>query len=221
MRQSLDDIALVEGDNELNVQMALAYRALIEYIDGDYVADGLRNLGIEICRYWPIMYITPEEFEGYIMDETVRILALFGHSNPWTIQQIYLKPANGMKEVPWNITPARISKWLENRPPPMLTYLFGCRPCDYTGEGTLSYAFRKGKTEGTATVGWMGYDDISDVERGGVSAWTRTFWDSIFKGKTFYEAFTEAGIASPSFAPHAVFAGDKNIGLWAYEIEVR
>lgn len=166
--------------------------------------------------------ITPEMFEGYLRDPAIEIIGIYGHGTCRYMEQEYTAFTPHPTRVPWYIQSQEVwtngylvQPWLEARPAPRFTYLLGCETGSRTDAGSLSYAFRKGGTVGTATLSFRGLGHLTEEElaSGGFLTWHRVFWDVVCEGKTFYEAMLETNKVYPLLADNVVFTGDRSVKL--------
>jgi hypothetical protein len=80
-----------------------------------------------------------------------------------------------------------------------------------TGSGTFSYCFRKGKTDGTVTIGYYKADE-SEGWRFSLQ-WQEQLFSYLKDGLTFGEAFEEATADYPEIAEMVRFVGDTSLTL--------
>ena len=92
-----------------------------------------------------------------------------------------------------------------------LAVLCCCEAMRETGPGTLSYEFRKGNTEKTVVIGYIGM--------GGSPGWVDSLdwqdymFSKINQGRTFKKAFDMACAYFPKIADNVKFVGDENLRL--------
>jgi hypothetical protein len=104
---------------------------------------------------------------------------------------------------------------MENRDPIRFAMLCSCEAMRDIGPGTLSYEFRKGETENTVTIGYVG---MASCPGWSVSLeWQDYMFYIINSNYTIRDAFDLACAAYPTIADCVVFAGDPTIKIWQDE----
>jgi hypothetical protein len=116
-------------------------------------------------------------------------------------------------QLPWLTCWGDIQTAMYDYPKMPFTFIGSCcGHCD-AGDNTLSYAFRKGSTEDTVTVGYchMNSDDCSDCWNNSL-AWQDALFNYMNQGWTVKDAFDQACLVYPECGvPNCVrFAGDTN-----------
>jgi len=104
---------------------------------------------------------------------------------------------------------------MSNREPIKFAFICCCEGMSYTGPGSLSYEFRKGKINDTVTVG---YSNFSKYKENGGSMWTALNWQDIFlyhvnRGLTIKKAFDIACWKYPELKEYVKFVGDKKLKI--------
>lgn len=118
-------------------------------------------------------------------------------------------------------TASEVTAWLTGIPAVPFAFLGSCDGMCSTGAGTLSYAFRKGSTVGTATVGYcgMGTENGPCIQNcwydGYTIPWQTRLFTEMSRGKTIKEAFDIANSDYPGCGANACmrFAGDPDLRL--------
>ena len=100
------------------------------------------------------------------------------------------------------------------RSPMNLAVLCCCSAMEDTGDGTLSYEFRKGQMDGTVTIGYYNMGEC------GAWPWHSIPWqNAMFANMTDYtnytmkEAFDLACAEEPGIAPYVRFVGDETLRI--------
>lgn len=98
---------------------------------------------------------------------------------------------------------------MKNRKPVKLAIICSCEGMRDTGSGTLSYEFRKGEMNYTATVGYVG---MGSCEGWLVSLeWQDFMFKKIDRGYTIKNAFNLACMQYPTIAECVKFVGDPDL----------
>ncbi len=104
---------------------------------------------------------------------------------------------------------------MENRDPIRFAMLCSCEAMRDIGPGTLSYEFRKGETENTVTIGYVG---MASCPGWSVSLeWQDYMFYIMNSNYTIRDAFDLACAEYPTIADCVVFAGDPTITIWQDE----
>jgi hypothetical protein len=116
-----------------------------------------------------------------------------------------------------NTSSYEVADWLENYPKMPFTFLLSCDSQCHSGminatTPSLSYAFRKGSSIGTATVGFCGLGSnwSAWVQ---VAEWQDTFFQMASNGHTVKESFNIADNTYEDCGECSRFAGDPNLKL--------
>jgi len=106
----------------------------------------------------------------------------------------------------------RLEQLMGGRGPMRLAFLIHCGAMDSTGEGTIEYCFRKGRSEGTCTIGLKHTTDSSWVV---FHDWYPSFLEDIDKNKykPIKDAYEDACDEWPDIRGHIGFTGDPNLTL--------
>jgi hypothetical protein len=103
-----------------------------------------------------------------------------------------------------------VDEAFSNRENPIkFAYIGSCDGMTYTDEGSLSYAFRKGKMSNTATVGYtemynsQGWSSIED--------WQDLMFQKMDEGLTIKDAFNIANAKYPKLEQYVKFVGDSSL----------
>jgi predicted outer membrane repeat protein len=116
-------------------------------------------------------------------------------------------------------SPSEVSAWLSAVPRMPFTFLGSCDGMCSTGPGTLSYAFRKGLTTNTATVGYCGMSNKPCIDAcwysGDTIPWQTRLFELLSQGRTVKEAFDAANADYPGCGTNACmrFTGDPSFTL--------
>lgn len=116
---------------------------------------------------------------------------------------------------------SEITAWLTGIPAMPFAFLGSCDGMCSTGPGTLSYAFRKGSSTNTATIGYCGMGTeggpcINNCWYGGYTVlWQTRLFEKLSQGKTIKESFDIANADYPGCGTNACmrFAGDPDLRL--------
>ena len=101
---------------------------------------------------------------------------------------------------------------MRNRDPIRFAMLCSCEAMRDTGPGTLSYEFRKGKTQNTVTVGYIG---MASCPGWSVSLeWQDYMFYIINSNYTIQDAFNLACAEYPIIADCVLFIGDPTMKIW-------
>jgi hypothetical protein len=95
---------------------------------------------------------------------------------------------------------------MKNRDPMKLSVLCCCEAMNQTGNGTLSYEFRKGEINGTVTIGFIGMGHCPDWVDS--LYWQDYMFESIDKGYTIRKSFDRACAQYPQLIEYVRFIGD-------------
>ncbi|MCK5547946.1 MAG: hypothetical protein KAI64_02960 [Thermoplasmata archaeon] len=109
---------------------------------------------------------------------------------------------------------SEIESWIADYDKMSFTFLGSCGGMCNTGDNSLSYEFRKGSTEDTATVGYCG---MATVECGPCWPISVLWQDALFElmslGWTVKDAFDQANADFPACEPCMRFAGDEDFAV--------
>lgn len=106
---------------------------------------------------------------------------------------------------------SQIKEDMENRSPMKFALLCSCEAMRDTGPDTLSYEFRKGETENTVIVGYIG---MSRCYGWSVSLeWQDRMFSNMMQYKTVKESFDEASAYYPAIANCVECIGDYNLSV--------
>jgi hypothetical protein len=111
---------------------------------------------------------------------------------------------------------SEVGDWLFDYPRMPFAFLGSCDGMCQLGPGTFSYEFRKGSSEGTATVGYCNMSaPICETCWIYSLDWQNTLFESLSQGSPLRDAFDEANAAVPSCAASGcmVMAGDDGLTL--------
>ena len=108
-------------------------------------------------------------------------------------------------------TAEQLKNDMKNREPMKLAFLCSCEAMKITSEGTLSYEFRKGQTEDTITIGYVGmggcpgwYDSLD---------WQDAMFNYIDKGYRVKTAFDLATALYPKISDCVKYVGDNKLKI--------
>ena len=102
---------------------------------------------------------------------------------------------------------------METRDPIRFAMLCSCEAMRETGPGTLSYEFRKGETQNTVTVGYIG---MASCPGWSVSLeWQDYMFYIINSNYTIQDAFNLACAEYPIIADCVLFVGDPTMKIWS------
>lgn len=102
-------------------------------------------------------------------------------------------------------TVSEVKGWMANRSPMWFALLNHCGVMSYTGEYSLSYAFRKGLMKGTVTIGMVLPNECS-------YEWESKLFSCVVDGETWGDAFDRA-CAAFLFVTSYAFCGDRDMKL--------
>ncbi len=145
---------------------------------------------------------SPEEISLYIRDRNVTHFYDIAHSvgKPTRFQA----NATGVY-----YTAEQLREDMKDREPMWLAVICSCEAMRDVGPGTLSYEFRKGETNGTVTIGYVG---MAHCPGWSVSyEWQDYMFSKMDEGYTMKEAFDLACAYYPTIAPCVKFVGDETI----------
>ncbi len=116
-------------------------------------------------------------------------------------------------------TAGDIETWIADYEKMPFTFIGSCDGMCDTTDNTLSYEFRKGSNENTATVGYCGMSNSPCADScwyaGYTVPWQDTLFNYIIQGWTVKAAFDKANASYPGCGSSGCmrFAGDVNFGL--------
>jgi len=117
-------------------------------------------------------------------------------------------------------TAAEVKSWISPYPPFRFAFIGSCGGMCSTGPGTLSYEFRKGSSEGTATTGYCHMDSPTTCAKdcwhaGHTIGWQTSLFKYLNQGYSVKQAFDKANADRPFCAKHSCmrFAGDPDLSL--------
>jgi len=143
---------------------------------------------------------TPHEISSYVQDPDVTFFYELSHGNSTGFQA----DKKGSYYSSY-----RLRNDMANRQPMKFAFIGSCEGMRNTGPGTFSYEFRKGHTNGTVTVGYVG---MSACPGWSVSLeWQNSMFYKMSRGKTVRKAFYEACAYYPTIANCVKFVGDPNL----------
>jgi len=152
-------------------------------------------------KAWP----SEEEVKSYIQNNGIAM---------------FYEIAHGDSQSFWNqcydcTTASEVEDWIEDYAKMPFTFLASCNGMCDTGSGTLSYAFRKGSTENTCTVGYcgMGGDPCKECWNFYSLHWQGELFEHMAQGDTVKEAFDEACDEYPMCENCMRFAGDADFAV--------
>jgi len=120
-------------------------------------------------------------------------------------------------------TASEVKNWIASYTAMPFTFIGSCGGMCDTGPGSFSYEFRKGSSDGAATVGYCGmsgaYCSASCWHAGYTVKWQDAFFNYCYQGKTVYQAFLHALADYPACAPTSQgwcmrFAGDPDLKIY-------
>ena len=122
---------------------------------------------------------------------------------------------NGFYEITWA---DEIEDWISSYTKMPFTFLGSCEGMCETGDDTLSYEFRKGSTEDTATVGFCHMDVapcLTDCWWEDAFNWQDTLFECMSEGDTVRDAFDTADGLFPDCRDNECmrFAGDEDFAV--------
>ena len=100
---------------------------------------------------------------------------------------------------------------MENRGPMKLAILCCCSAMTFTGQGSLSYEFRKGEMNDTVTIGYYHMELCPNWVQS--LDWQNYMFEKIDKGHTVKKAFDRACAQYPQIADYVKFVGDPNLKI--------
>lgn len=146
---------------------------------------------------------TIEEISTYIQDENTTSFFEIGHSGG--------RPDRFQNRINSYYWASQLKDDMINRSPMTFAFIASCEAMRDTGPGTLSYEFRKGVTNDTVTVGYIG---MAHCYGWSVSL---EFQDRMFKNmsqyKTVKESFNEASAYYPTITNCVKCVGDENLSV--------
>ncbi len=158
---------------------------------------------------WWLQWPTQEEVRTHIGSDTVAMFYEIAHGD-WVSFDSGCD--GGFYETTWV---DEVENWIAGYTKMPFTFLASCSAMCFTGDGTLSHAFRKGSMENTATVGYCGMwadvacrDDCWPLSLD----WQRAFFSYLEDGDTVKEAFDKANWDYPECSNNQCmrFAGDES-----------
>ena len=108
---------------------------------------------------------------------------------------------------------------MESRDPMWFAFFGHCDAMTDTGSGTFSYAFRKGSTTNTWTVGFTNMGSCPSYSD--ASAWQNEMFAHIHSGKTFKDAFDLATATYSGLDGYVAYVGDPTIGIITRKIQLK
>ena len=109
---------------------------------------------------------------------------------------------------------ADIRNWISNYTKMPFSFIGSCEGLCNTGSGTLSYEFRKGSNNGTASVGYCGMSSQNCSSCWSLSVmWQTRLFLYLNQSYTAKQAFDMANIDYPVCAQCMRFSGDENLKL--------
>ena len=105
-----------------------------------------------------------------------------------------------------------IASWMTNRDKMTFAYLGHCGGMCDTGSGTLSYAFRKGSTTDTVTIGFCDMEHDADCWEKAYS-WQGKLFTKVDTGVTWKEGYDYALACYPECVGTIRFVGDESLTL--------
>ena len=155
---------------------------------------------------WP----SEQKVKSHIQSKTTAMFYELAHGGPE-----YFK--SGCEDCFYEYTyAAEIEDWISDYTKMPFTFLASCEGMCDTNDGTLSYEFRKGSTEDTATVGYCHMDMLpcSDIcWMYFIEDWQGAFFEYLNDGHTVKEAFDLANAYRPDCFPCMRFAGDTDFAV--------
>jgi len=144
-----------------------------------------------------------EEISNYIQDDNITSFFEIGHSGG--------RPDRFQNRDGSYYWASQLKEDMANRSPMKFALLCSCEAMRDTGPDTLSYEFRKGETEGTVTVGYIG---MSRCYGWSVSLeWQDRMFNNMLQYKTVKESFDEASAYYPIIANCVECVGDYNLSV--------
>lgn len=169
-----------------------------EYWGGirDATASRFTDWGYET---WTVHAPSKAQYEAHIKDSSCSYCFAMAHggSTSFGIQK-------GI-----SIRASDIENWMANRNKMTFAFLGHCNAMDNTGPGTLSYAYRKGSTTNTVTIGFTNFPSGGAPYFG----WTQKLFETADTGVTWKEAFDHANECYPICASYTKFVGDKSLTI--------
>jgi len=159
---------------------------------------------------WWLQWPTEEELRTHIGSDTVAMFYEVAHGD-WVSFDSGCD--GGLYETTWV---DEVENWIAAYSKMPFTFLASCDAMCYTGDGTLSHAFRKGSMENTATVGYCHMADpqtcFADCWELAVD-WQRAFFGYLEDGDAVKDAFDKANLDYPECGNNRCmrFAGDENL----------
>ena len=142
----------------------------------------------------------PQTISYYIRDKNVLFFYELAHGDSFLFQ--------ADREGSY-YTSSMLHEDMKERGPMKFAFIGSCEGMRFTGEGTFSYEFRKGKKTGTVTIGYVG---MAECPGWSVSLqWQENMFRKMDEGMTVKEAFDLASAYYPAIANCVKFVGDENL----------
>jgi len=185
----------------------------------DIAASWFNRLGYTTTS---VSFPSREDVKSQVQNSNVELFFSVAHSNSQKIvpscDPNFRGPIGEGKGYKF-VSNTDIESWIKNVPAKKLAYLMGCDSLCSTGQGTLSYAFRKGSNVGTTTVGFCGLGDTDGHCQSCLNMlgnWQNSFFTRVAdEGLTVKKSFDLANVAWPTCLKNQCtrFAGDANFRL--------
>jgi hypothetical protein len=159
-----------------------------------------------------MVYPTVDGIKQYIQNDETAVFFETAHGGSYFFKNDCSCPYN---DTLWDTD---VQAWLVDHPKMPFAFLLSCDSMEYTEPTdlgpTFSYAFRKGSTNGTVTIGCCGGGDFWNWTAWWSEIWWQDFFFSLIsQGRTVGDAFYLANLNYPSTGVIMRIAGDQNLKL--------